>query len=68
DADIAAYARVDRLLSALGRRDCAVVLGALPSGGPSSPHGGRSSLALLVDGWLQLAHQEAATFTRRRAA
>jgi len=68
DADIAAYARVDRILSALGRRDCAVVLGALPAGEPASPHGGRSSLAILVDGWLQLAHQEAATFTRRRAA
>jgi UDP-N-acetylmuramoyl-L-alanyl-D-glutamate--2,6-diaminopimelate ligase len=68
DADIAAYARVDRLLSSLGRQDCAVVLGAAAEGGHPGPHGGRSSLGMLVDGWLQLAHQAAATFTRRRAA
>ena len=68
DADIAAYARVDRLLSSLGRQDCAIVLGALPDHGPPGPHGGRNSLAMLVDGWLQLAHQAAGTFTRRRAA
>lgn len=68
EADIAAYARVDQLLSSLGRNDCAVVLGALPACGPDGPHGGRGMLAMLVDGWLQLAHQAAATFTRRRAA
>ena len=67
-ADIAAYARIDRVMSALGRDDCAVVLGPLPKGGSPSGPGGVESLARLVDGWLQLAHPATGPFARRRAA
>lgn len=54
--DLAAYARLDRLLSALGRGDCLVVLGRPTRAGrgpvPATPF----PLADVVDGWLQLAH------------
>ena len=54
--DVAAYARVDRLLASLGRGDCVVVLGSRPRGHrPGGPGDGQTSLAMLVDGWLQLA-------------
>jgi UDP-N-acetylmuramoyl-L-alanyl-D-glutamate--2,6-diaminopimelate ligase len=67
--DIAAYARVDRLLSSLGRDDCAIVLGSVSgSHGAPGPGGGRPTLAALVDGWLQLAHPPVMPFPRRRAA
>jgi UDP-N-acetylmuramoyl-L-alanyl-D-glutamate--2,6-diaminopimelate ligase len=67
--DVAAYARVDRLLASLGSGDCVVVLGCPPQGRrPRSPWGGRTALALLVDGWLQLAHPAEAPFAGRRAA
>ncbi|MFM8734309.1 MAG: Mur ligase family protein [Pirellulales bacterium] len=66
-ADVEAYARLDRLLSSLGRGDCVVVLGHLPRW-PRSPLPDPSQPALvqLVDGWLQLAHPAEAP--RRRAA
>lgn len=66
-ADIAAYARLDRLLSSLGRGDCVVVFGHLPRW-PRSPDPGSPQAALvhLVDGWLQLANPP--TAPRRRAA
>jgi UDP-N-acetylmuramoyl-L-alanyl-D-glutamate--2,6-diaminopimelate ligase len=67
--DVAAYARVDRLLASLGRGDCVVVLGSRPRGHrPGDPGGGQASLAMLVDGWLQLAHPAEAPFAGRRAA
>jgi UDP-N-acetylmuramoyl-L-alanyl-D-glutamate--2,6-diaminopimelate ligase len=67
--DVAAYARVDRLLASLGRGDCVVVLGSRPRGHrPGGPGDGQTSLAMLVDGWLQLAHPAEAPFAGRRAA
>jgi UDP-N-acetylmuramoyl-L-alanyl-D-glutamate--2,6-diaminopimelate ligase len=67
---IAAYARVDRLLSGLGARDCLVVVGGCGSGagGPGGP-AGRTALATVVDGWLRLAHppRERLGFSRRAA-
>ena len=58
DDAIAAYARIDRLLSSLGRQDCVLVLGAALDrhGDPGDPGEPQLSLAMLVDGWLQLAH------------
>jgi UDP-N-acetylmuramoyl-L-alanyl-D-glutamate--2,6-diaminopimelate ligase len=69
EADIAAYARVDRLLSRLGRRDCLVVLGDPRSGGGGcgGPDDGEHSVAAAVDGWLQLAHPPRQRFGRRAA-
>lgn len=64
--DLAAYARLDRLLGSLHRGDCAVVIGSAGPRGGGGPRGGM--LALLVDGWLQLAHPAAAPFVSRRAA
>lgn len=64
DADaVAAYARLDRLLSGAGAGDCVVVLGRPPAGGGVSGDPGDPAaagvLALLVDGWLQMAHPPA---------
>jgi UDP-N-acetylmuramoyl-L-alanyl-D-glutamate--2,6-diaminopimelate ligase len=58
DADIAAYARIDRLLDGLGADDCLIVLGGpgLPSGGPPGPDDGEFALVDVIDGWFQLAH------------
>jgi len=67
--DVAAYARIDRLLASQGRGDCVVVLGGHPRGHrPGGPGGGQTSLAMLVDGWLQLAHPAEPPFAGRRAA
>ncbi|MBU6308448.1 MAG: hypothetical protein KJS77_01735 [Planctomycetes bacterium] len=68
--DVAAYARVDRLLASMGGGDCVVVLGCPPpqGHGPRGPCGGQTTLAMLVDGWLQLAHPAEAPFAGRRAA
>lgn len=65
-ADVAAYARLDRLLGGLRKGDCAVVLGVPPRRGSPGPD--PSGLAALVDGWLQLAHPAGSTFAPRRAA
>lgn len=64
-SDLAAYARLDRLLESLGRHDCCLVLGA-PAMPADGPPGG--TLVTLVDGWLQLAHPPAGPFVGRRAA
>jgi UDP-N-acetylmuramoyl-L-alanyl-D-glutamate--2,6-diaminopimelate ligase len=67
DADIAAYARIDRLLDSLGPDDCGLVLGGVgrPGTPPCSPPG-RFPLAMLVDAWLQISQAPAAP--GRRAA
>jgi len=68
-ADVAAYARLDRLLGGLGRRDCLLVLGAprLGSGPAGGPDDGEHSLAAAVDGWLQLANPPRPPVGRRAA-
>lgn len=57
---VAAYARVDRLLSRTGRDDCVLVLGRPPAGGGTSGDPGDPAasgpLARLVEGWLRLVH------------
>ncbi|MEI6240400.1 MAG: Mur ligase family protein [Planctomycetia bacterium] len=72
DADgmaVAAYARLDRLLSNAGAGDCVLVLGRPPAGGgiPGDPGDPAAAgmLATLVDGWLQVAHPP--TWGRRAA-
>ncbi len=56
EADIAAYARIDRLLESLGPDDCGLVLGGLSSNSPSpDAPTGRFPLAMLVNAWLQIA-------------
>jgi len=69
-ADLAAYARVDRLLSGLRPEDCLLVLGApaMAAHGPDDPAGPPPSLAAVVDGWLQLAHVPQPYSAGRRAA
>lgn len=56
-ADLAAYAAIDRLLSRAGAADCVLVIGdpATAGPGPGRPVGA-ASLPRVVDGWLQLAH------------
>ena len=61
DEELAAYARIDRLLDSLGPDDCLLALGGLPLGGRSPrPAAGLFPLAMLIDGWLQLANQPVA--------
>jgi UDP-N-acetylmuramoyl-L-alanyl-D-glutamate--2,6-diaminopimelate ligase len=69
DADIAAYARLDRLLARLGRRDCLLVLGdpRTGDGGIGGPDDGEQALADVVDGWLRLAHPPQRHLGRRAA-
>jgi UDP-N-acetylmuramoyl-L-alanyl-D-glutamate--2,6-diaminopimelate ligase len=62
--DLAAYAKIDRLLGGLGPKDCLVVLDG-PAGSPGPGRGG-VPLAAVIDGWLHLAHGPHAT--GRRAA
>lgn len=68
ESDVAAYARIDRLLSGLGEADCLLVLGggegADAGGGPDD---GESAVARMVDGWMRLAHP-ARRGSGRRAA
>lgn len=66
---VAAYARLDRLLSRAGAGDCVLVLGRPPAGGgipgDSGDPAAAGVLATLVDGWLQMAHPP--TWGRRAA-
>lgn len=68
DRTLASYARVDALLSGLGRGDCLLVAGGMRRrSGPGTP-AGRFPLATLVQGWLRLAHPAVSTGRRRPAA
>jgi hypothetical protein len=69
-ADVAAYARIDRLLSSLGEEDCLLVLGDVGgrSQSPIDPDGDPLPLAAVVDGWLQLAYVPQPFASERRAA
>jgi len=66
-ADVAAYARIDRLLESLGPDDCGLVLGGVGRAG-ARPRGpaGRFALAMLVNAWLQIS--QAPVPSGRRAA
>jgi len=68
EADLAAYARVDRLLGSLAAGDCCLVLG-LPVRFPAPPEppGGHFPLAMLVDAWLQMAGEPGAEAFRPAA-
>lgn len=63
---LAAYARIDRLLSRLGRHDCVLVLDG-PAGG-RGPDGRGVPLGAVIDGWLQLADEATTNRGRARAA
>ena len=70
---LAAYARIDRLLSGLGSRDCVLVVGSHPAprpdpGDPTDPGEPQVPLAGVVDAWLELAHPADETVRRKRAA
>lgn len=67
DADVAAYARIDRLLDSLGPEDCGLILGGVGRSGtrPPSPPG-RFALAMLADAWLRIS--QASAPVGRRAA
>jgi UDP-N-acetylmuramoyl-L-alanyl-D-glutamate--2,6-diaminopimelate ligase len=68
DEELAAYARIDRLLESLGPDDCLLALGGLPaSGRHPRPPAGRFPLAMLVEAWLQLASEPLAPAIRRAA-
>jgi UDP-N-acetylmuramoyl-L-alanyl-D-glutamate--2,6-diaminopimelate ligase len=66
-ADLAGYARIDRLLGSLGRRDCLLVLGDVGRSG-GGPGAGPFPLAAVVESWLQMAHPAVEPFAGRRAA
>lgn len=67
DADVASYARIDRLLDALGPEDCGLILGGVARSGTRPPApAGRFPLAMLVDAWLQIS--QAPTPLGQRAA
>lgn len=70
DVAIAAYARVDRLLSSLGTGDCVLVLGGVAGSrsGGDDPLSESMPLTRVIDGWLQLAHQPTPHAAQRRAA
>jgi len=70
---LAAYARIDRLLSGLGSRDCVLLVGTnlVPGpdpGDPGDPGEPQVPLAVLVDAWLELAHPAEGSFRKKRAA
>jgi len=67
DADVAAYARIDRLLDSLGPDDCGLILGGVgrPGSRPPAPPG-RFALATLADAWLRISQAPAPA--GRRAA
>ena len=68
--ELAAYARIDRLLSQVGPHDCVLVIGSRPqpAGDPGDRGEPQFPLAGLVDSWLQLAHPPVAPFRGRRVA
>ena len=67
EADVAAYARIDRLLDSLGPDDCCLVLGGVGRfDGRPPTRGGRFALAMLVEAWLRISQAPAAP--GRRAA
>lgn len=67
EADVAAYARIDRLLDTLGPDDCGLILGGVGRSGTRPPApAGRFALAQLVDAWLQIS--QAPSPVGRRAA
>lgn len=70
DTDILAYARLDRLLAALGPEDCLLVLGRPPlrRRGPGGPDDGEWTLNAVVSGWLRVAHPPRPLGSSRRAA
>ena len=70
DADILAYARLDRLLSGLQPEDCLLVLGRPPADrrGPDGPDDGEWSIGHVVAGWLRVAHPPRDIPSGRRAA
>jgi len=67
---LAAYARIDRLLSGLGSRDCVLLVGSPPAPrpDPGDPGEPQVPLAVLVDAWLELAHPADGGVPKRRAA
>ena len=67
DTDLAAYARIDRLLGSLGPDDCGVVLGGSGGDDTSPGPGRRFPLATLLEAWLQIA-QAPVELPPRRAA
>ncbi|MFM9195101.1 MAG: hypothetical protein ACKOWG_05065, partial [Planctomycetia bacterium] len=69
-ADVAADARIDRLLSSRGAQDCLLGLGDVTGRGqgPIEPDGDPLPLAAVVDGWLQLAHVPQPFTSGRHAA
>jgi len=67
DADLAAYARIDRLLGSLGPDDCGLVLGCHGGEMPPGSPGGRFPLATLVEAWLRISQSPAEVPPRRAA-
>jgi len=70
---LAAYARIDRLLSGLGARDCVLLVGTglarqPDPGDPGDPGEPQVPLAVLVDAWLEMAHPATWPGRSRRAA
>lgn len=68
--EVAAYARLDRLLVGLSRSDCVLVVGAglHPGDDPGDPGEPAVPLAVVVDTWMELAHPPETMPTTRRAA
>lgn len=67
--NVAAYARVDRILAGLGRRDCVLVVGRAPGTAPDpGDPGERLPLSMIVEAWMELAHPPVRGGSPRRAA
>ncbi len=67
---LAAYARIDRLLTGLGSRDCVLLIGSglTHRPNPGDPGEPQVPLAVLVDAWLEMAHPATWPGAGRRAA
>ena len=67
---LAAYARIDRLLSGLGARDCVLLVGSglTHRPDPGDPGEPQVPLAVVVDAWLEMAHPATWPGAGRRAA